>query len=83
MTKESEKDMINSPDHYVAGGIEVVQVMEAFCPRGVHRSRAIKYLLRAGKKTGTPEDYLQDLKKARWWLDRAISRAEMSGEGEG
>jgi hypothetical protein len=34
----------------------------------------VKYLLRAGNKPG--DSGLQDLKKARWYLDRKISNME-------
>lgn len=36
---------------------------------------AIKYLWRAGLKVET--DYLQDLQKAAWYLEREIERIEM------
>ena len=35
---------------------------------------ALKYIARAGKKD--PAKLVEDLKKARWYLDRAISAAE-------
>lgn len=44
-------------------------MIEAFQP-GFHTGNAVKYILRAGKK-GDP---VQDLKKARWHLDREIER---------
>lgn len=36
-----------------------------------HLSHALTYLLRLGRKPGV--DDIENLKKARWWIDRAIS----------
>jgi hypothetical protein len=59
------------PDHYKSGLIEAIDVIEDweldFCLGNV-----IKYIARAGKK----DDLITDLKKARWYLDRAITRKE-------
>jgi hypothetical protein len=69
-------DMVNSPPHYTAGGIETIDFMEAkasqeeFC--GHLRLTAIKYLSRGPYK----EDALEDYKKARWYLDRLIRTLE-------
>lgn len=66
-------DPINHPLHYNSGGIEVIDVIEAFdlCFSG---GNCLKYLLRAGRKD--PATELQDLKKARFYLDRLIARLE-------
>ncbi len=65
-------DIVNHPPHYITeSGIEVIDVMEAF-DLPMHRSHAVKYLLRAGRK----DDLLIDLRKAAWWLDREISAIE-------
>jgi hypothetical protein len=64
---------INNPAHY--GGAdnpyEAIKVIEAwganFCIGNV-----LKYLSRAGKKGSA----LEDLKKARWYLDREIQDRE-------
>lgn len=69
MTKATENDAIN-PQHYRSGGIEAIEVIEAF-GLGYHLGNAIKYLLRAGRKTASP---LEDLRKARWYIDREIER---------
>ena len=63
------KEQINNPDYY--GGAEniyeAIKVIEAwdldFCLGNV-----IKYIARAGKKG----DAVQDLKKAKWYLDRKL-----------
>jgi hypothetical protein len=87
MVNETEKilhrNTIN-PDHYKKGGLEVVEVMEAFFTSGkscdTHLSQSFKYSSRAGDKPypgkTIEESYLIDLQKAKWWLDRAIARLE-------
>lgn len=65
-------DPVNHPSHYQHhNGVECIQVVEHmnFC-----RGNAIKYIWRAGEKDPTKE--LEDLKKARWYLDREITRIE-------
>lgn len=64
------QDPIN-PNYYKAGGIEVIDIIEAF-NLGFHLGNTIKYILRAPNKGAT----LQDLQKARWYLDRYISNLE-------
>lgn len=71
------EDLINHPSHYKAGGIESIDVIEAF-GLGFHLGNVIKYVLRCGRKNG--EDRLVPLKKARWYLDREIQREE-AGRG--
>lgn len=63
---------IDHPNHY--GGdttYEAVKVIEAW-ELGFHLGNAAKYICRAGKK----EDELEDLRKARWYLDRYIAQKE-------
>ena len=66
-------DPINNPQHY--GGdvnpYEAIKVIEAWA-LGFHLGNVVKYILRAGKKD--PARELEDLKKARWYLDREIER---------
>jgi len=57
--------------------VEVIDVIEAFA-LGFNLGNAVKYVLRADLK----EDALTDLRKARWYLDREISRRE-GGGGQG
>ena len=64
-------DPIN-PDHYRSGGMEAIDVIEAFFPDSFHLGNAFKYIARAGKKG----DRLEDLRKARWYVDREIARLE-------
>jgi hypothetical protein len=65
---EPMKDMVNKPPHYTDGGMEVIDFIEAK-RLDYHLGNVVKYITRAGKK----DDELQDLQKARWYLDRAIS----------
>lgn len=64
-------DPVNSPTHYTAGGIETIDFIEAK-GFGYNLGNAIKYISRAGRK----DDTLQDLKKARWYIDREIYKLE-------
>lgn len=65
------KDAIN-PNHYKELNPEPIDVIEAW-DFDYYLGTVIKYLSRAGRKTPDP---LEDLKKARWYLDRKIQRLE-------
>jgi hypothetical protein len=66
-------DPVNHPSHY--GGAdnpyEAIKVIEAW-KLGFNLGNTVKYISRAGKK----DALLQELKKARWYLDREISNLE-------
>jgi hypothetical protein len=65
-------DMVNRPSHYADGwsnGAEVIDITENL---NFNRGNAVKYIARAGKKD--PFKELEDLNKARFYLDREISR---------
>lgn len=64
-----KNDPVNHPAHYRAGGIESIDVIEGF-DLGFHLGNVVKYVLRAGRKI----DALEDLRKARWYLDRYIKK---------
>ena len=69
-------DMVNSPPHYQSkSGLESIQVIEAF-DLDFCLGNVVKYILRAGKKN----DELEDLKKARWYLNRKIEQMELKNE---
>jgi len=68
---KAKKEQINHPSHYKSGGIEAIDVIEAF-ELGFCLGNTVKYILRAGRKA----DVLVDLKKGRWYLDREIARLE-------
>ena len=61
-----------SPDHYqFPHGVQVIDITQylSFC-----RGNVVKYVCRAGKKH--PEKELEDLRKARFYLDQEIERLE-------
>ena len=62
-------DLVNNPPHYQRGGLEAIDVIEAF-ELDYHTGNAVKYLLRAGYK----DDLIQDLQKAVWYLQRRIEK---------
>lgn len=73
--KVSAEDVVNHPTHYETGKFECIDVMletqgkqavTDFCV-----CNAFKYLYRHGRKNG-----VEDLKKARWYLDKAIGLIE-------
>jgi len=62
-------DMVNHPPHYKAGGIETIDFIEAKA-LGYHLGNVVKYVSRADHKGNK----LEDLKKAQWYLSRAIEK---------
>lgn len=65
-----EDDVVNHPSHYTAyKGIEVIQLTEQM---NFNRGNAVKYIARAGLKN--PDTEIEDLEKARWYIDREINR---------
>jgi hypothetical protein len=70
--QDQPTDMVNHPPHYTTGGIETIDYIEAkLTPeefRGYCKGSVLKYSSRAGKKGDADED----LKKARWYLNRLI-----------
>ena len=69
ITETKKEDVINHPSHYTRGKIEVIDFIEDQ-QLPYHLGNVIKYIARAGYKG----DKLEDLKKARWYLDRYIER---------
>lgn len=76
----SKKRVVNHPDHYQTEiGLEAIDVMEAFTEDMIGAeafltATVLKYLLRWKKKNG-----VEDLKKARWYLNRLIRKMEKEG----
>jgi len=66
--KSIKSDMVNHPPHYKAGGIETIDFIEAK-NLGYNLGNVVKYVSRADLKGNK----LEDLQKAKWYLDRAIS----------
>jgi hypothetical protein len=69
-----QHEAVNHPTHYTShpSGVECIQITEHF---NFCIGNAIKYLWRAGLKG----EAIEDLKKARWYVDRELARL---GEGE-
>jgi hypothetical protein len=70
----TEADDVNHPSHYAEGfsnGAEVIDITENL---NFNRGNAVKYLARAGKKD--PSKEMQDLMKARFYIEREIARME-------
>jgi len=75
------REAVDHPSHY--GGernpYEAIKVIEAW-KLDFHIGNAVKYLCRAGKKDPTKE--IEDIKKAIWYLQRAIEYRTGSKSGE-
>ena len=69
MSSNQLADPVN-PSHYK--GDLVMRIIEKF-KLGFRLGNVVKYILRHGEKAG-----LEDLKKARWYLDREIADLEGS-----
>lgn len=67
----TEPDMVNSPQHYKSGDIEVIDVIECY-NLNFHLGNVVKYVLRSNGKGSM----LLDLKKAAWYLKREIESLE-------
>lgn len=75
-------EKVDHPAHYGGAGdpYEVIKVIEAW-KLGFHLGNTLKYIGRRGKKG----DEIEDLEKARWYLDREIEilkRARQNGGGD-
>ena len=74
-------DIVNHPPHYQSkSGLEVIDVIEAFTDNlkgiyAVDTGNAIKYICRWSHKNG-----VEDLKKARWYINNLIDHLEKEGE---
>ncbi len=72
-------ELVNSPSHYQTSvGYEAADVLDAY-GLGPHLWNAGKYLLRAGKKGGADKE--TDLRKADWYVKRAIRNAPLCCAG--
>jgi len=76
--KGEPADLVNEPSHYTDGGIQCIDYlkdnMDSLMYMGFLEGNTKKYLHRYRYK-GKP---VEDLKKARWYLDRLIK--EMEGQ---
>jgi hypothetical protein len=68
-------DSVHKPKHYTEhpSGIECIQVTEHM---GFNLGNAIKYIWRCDLKL----DAIEDLKKAKWYIDREIDKRVRSNE---
>lgn len=77
--KTSAKDTVNHPDHYNNGGIECIEYLKDNMSwqgyTGYLEGNCKKYLHRWRYK----QKPIEDLKKARWYLDRLIGELETEG----
>jgi len=69
-------DMVNHPPHYNKG-IETTVYIDSW-DMGFSQGNVIKYVTRYNFKHDTKEKQLEDLKKARWYLDDLIKMVENS-----
>lgn len=74
--KTPAEDTVNHPAHYTQGAVECIDALEASMTpeefRGYLKGCQMKYLWRYRMKGG-----LEDLQKARWYLDKLISKVEV------
>lgn len=71
-------EAVNHPNHYQSGVLdedgsskyEAIKVIEAW-DLDFHLGNVVKYISRAGKKHNRP---LEDIKKAKWYLDRWLEK---------
>ena len=70
-------DNVNHPSHYTEGKIECIEYIEDKLTdeeyRGYIKGNVLKYITREKHKNGD-----EDLKKAKWYLDRLVNRLEES-----
>jgi hypothetical protein len=72
-------DMVNSPPHYNQTGIECIHAISAATDKGFKyylQGNVMKYLWRFDYK----DKPLEDLQKAKWYLDKLIEEVMASNE---
>ena len=80
--RSSDDDVVNNPSHYTQGSIETIDsidvITEAYEGRlSYYVGACVKYIARANFKGSM----LEDLKKAQWYLNRAVKYLEKKMEG--
>lgn len=78
--KVEKVERVDHPAHYSSGGMEVIDIIEAF-NLSFCSGNAIKYILRAGAKLDyegqdPKEKMIEDYKKAAWYINRRIMEIE-------
>jgi hypothetical protein len=71
-------DPVNRPKHYTFGYFEVIEVLQDWFPKNPLLWQVGKYIARADHKGNA----LQDLRKARYYLQREIDRLEDLSENQ-
>jgi hypothetical protein len=68
------QDPVNRPKHYTShpSGIDCIQITEHM---GFNLGNALKYIWRCDLK----KDAVEDLRKARWYIDREIAKRTKIG----
>jgi len=67
-----KEEKVDHPAHYnVYKGLEVIDLVEQM---NFNRGNAVKYIARAGLKD--PQTTVEDLKKAKWYINREIQRLQ-------
>lgn len=79
-------DIVNHPEHYTSGNIEVIDFIEDK-ELNFNLGNVVKYVSRAGRKKSNGQSIeskaLEDLKKAQFYIQREIaSRAARLGIAE-
>ena len=73
--EKPQEDIIKSPNHYTAGGIEVKTVMKAKLSgeefKGYCKGNILKYLMRAPHKGAEKQDYQKAAEYMRWLTEEA------------
>lgn len=72
--EESKTSQVESPSHYTAGFVECIDALDSATAtltgnEALYIANVIKYCWRWKLKNG-----VEDLKKARWYLDRLIGK---------
>ena len=72
-----ERDMVNSPSHYTSGDMETIDIIRHVIGsyngfQALLAGNIVKYICRANFKGNK----LQDLKKAKWYMDRLVKEEE-------
>lgn len=78
---DKNQDMVNHPQHYKTGKIECIDCISAVVnmydgEQAYDVGQVIKYLYRAPTK----QNFMQDLRKAQWYLNRLIDTASKTNE---
>jgi len=73
-TSKKDSDPVLAPAHYTAhpSGVECIQITEHM---NFNLGNVVKYIWRSDIKHSAP---IEDLRKARWYLDREIERIKAS-----